>query len=136
MLNYLANAEVAAGLEEIGQLLEAAGDSEYRVAAYRNAALGVRRQKGSLAGIYEREGAAGLRKVPGVGDSLSRTIGQMFRRGSSRLLERLRREHAQRDPLTTLPSIGPRLAQRIRAALQVDSLEDLQRAAIPSLNGD
>lgn len=129
MLSYLSNAEVAAMLEEIAKLLEARGDTSYRVSAYRNAALTARRHGHSLAGIYEREGAAGLEQLPGIGDSLARTTGEIFRRGRSRLLDRLRREQQDRDPLTTLPSIGPRLAERIRSQLGVGSLEDLQRAA-------
>jgi DNA polymerase (family 10) len=129
MLSYLSNAEVASMLEEIARLLDERGESPYRVSAYRNAALTARRQTDSLAGIYERDGAVGLERLEGIGDSLSGTIGEMFRRGRSRRLDRLRREQTQRDPMTTLPSIGPRLAQRIRGELGIDSLEELQRAA-------
>lgn len=129
MVNYLANPEIACLLDEIARLREQRGDTPYRVSAYRNAALRVRRHTASLAGIFERAGLAGLRELPGIGDSLARTIGEMIRRGRSRQLDRLRREQEELDPLTTLPSIGPRLAARIREALGIGSLEELQRAA-------
>jgi hypothetical protein len=126
---YLSNREVASMLEEIAGLLELQGANPFRVTAYRNAALTVRGWKRSLAGIFETEGKAGLEQLPDIGDSLAKKIGEMLRHGRSRALERLRRRQQQGDLLTTLPAVGPRLAERIRGALGAASLEDLFRAA-------
>ncbi len=126
---YLSNREVASNLEEIARLLELQGANPYRVAAYRNASVTARRWKRPLAAIFEVEGAKGLEELPGIGDSLARKIGDMLRHGRSRILERLRRRQQHDDLLTTLPTVGPRLAERIRGSLGMTSLEALFQAA-------
>jgi hypothetical protein len=125
----LSNSEVAKLLDEIGKLLRLRGASPFRVAAYHKAAATVRAAKEPLAGVFEREGFRGLEQLPRVGESLAKKIGEMFRLGKSRSLERLRRKQAAGDLLITLPSIGPRLADRIRGTLGGDSLEEVFVAA-------
>jgi DNA polymerase (family X) len=129
MLAYLSNSEVAQMLEEIAGLLQRRGDNPYRVAAYRRAAVLIRRSQQSLAGIFERDGLPGLEQLPGIGTSLARKIGDMLRNGESRVLERLRLKHAREDLLVTLPTVGKRLAERIRSTLGADSLEEVLAAA-------
>jgi len=129
MLAYLSNSEVAQMLDEIAGLLQLRGDNPYRVAAYRRAAVSIRRSKESLAGIFERDGLPGLERMPGIGTSLARKIGQMLRNGELKALERLRRKHAREDLLVTIPMVGKRLAERIRSNLGADSLEEVLAAA-------
>ena len=124
----ISNAKIAAYLDEIARLRQLRGESSFRVAAYRNAAITVRNCKRSLAEIYQQEGQRGLRQLPAVGTSLARRIAEMVRTGRSRLLETL--SHPQPDDLlATLPNVGPRLAGRIQQSLGTDSLEELLRAA-------
>lgn len=123
------NCQVAAALQEIGELLELRAANPYRVAAYRNAAALVRRVKRPLAEIYQVDGREGLERLPGIGESLGRRIGELLASGHSKLLARLRRKHVAADPLTSLPGVGPRLAQRIRGSLGSDSLDELFVAA-------
>jgi hypothetical protein len=124
----VSNAKIGAYLDEIARLRQLHGDSSFRVAAYRNAAITVRNCQRSVAEIYEQDGQRGLRQLPAVGTSLARRIAEIVRSGRSRLLERL--SHQKRaDLLATLPSVGPRLAGRIQATLGTDSLEELLRAA-------
>jgi hypothetical protein len=127
-LVQLSNVEVADMLDEIGRLLRLRGASPFRVAAYHRAARFVRTAGRPLAELFEREGIRGLRLLPGIGRSLSRKIGEMFRRGRSRSLERLRRQGAG-DLLTTLPAVGAKLASRIRSTLGDGSLEEVFAAA-------
>ncbi len=129
MLAYLSNSEVAQMLDEIAGLLQLRGDNPYRVAAYRRASLSIRRSTQSLAGIFERDGLPGLEQMPGIGTSLARKIGDMLRNGESKALERLRRRHAREDILVTLPTVGKKLAERIRSSLGADSLEEVLAAA-------
>ncbi len=124
----ISNAQIAALLEEIARLRQLRGDSPFRVAAYRNAAVTVRGAKRSLAEIVQREGPAGLRRLRGVGPSLSRRIAEIVRLGRSRLLDRLHHQEPAKL-LATLPNVGPRLADRISESLGTDSLEELLRAA-------
>ena len=126
---YVSNQQVADQLEEIATLLHQRGANPFRAAAYRKAARTLRRSKQPLGEILDHDGSRGLRKLPGVGDSLSKKIAEILASGRSKSLERVRRKHTLEDLLTTLPSVGPRLAGRIQGKLGVESLEDLLAAA-------
>ncbi len=125
----VSNLEVANVLLEIARLLRLRGASPFRVGAYRRAAAFIRAAKEPLAEVFRRDGNRGLEQLPGIGTSLARKIAELLRRGESRALERLRHRHETGDLLTTLPTIGPRLASRIRGTLGVHSLEELLAAA-------
>ncbi len=123
------NWEVAEVLDEIARLLRLRGADPFRVAAYRRAGLTVRNWPQPLSEIFAREGVKGLLRLPGIGNSLAKKIAELLRRGKSRSLDRLRQKHSTTDLLTTLPSVGKRLADRIRSDLGVNSLEELFEAA-------
>ena len=124
----MSNVQIAALLEEIARLRQLRGDSPFRVAAYRNAAVSVRGAKQPVAELVERDGAAGLRRLSGVGPSISRRIAEIVKLGRSRLLDRLH-DQTPANLLATLPNVGPRLADRIQESLGTASLEELLRAA-------
>ncbi len=129
MVTYLSNAEIALALDEMAELLKLRGDNPYRVAAYRRAALAIRRSGQSLAGVFERDGVRGLEQMPAIGTSLARKIAEMLRHGESKALKRLRGKHEREDLLITLPTVGKQLAGRIRSSLGSASLEEILAAA-------
>lgn len=122
------NGQLAEVLDEISQRLRRQAANPFRVAAYRAAAERVREWREPLAGLYRREGVAGLESLSGVGKSIARKLAELIRRGRLQSLERLRRKQAA-DSLTSLPMIGPLLADRIRDKLGIDSLEEVYEAA-------
>ncbi|MEX2114455.1 MAG: helix-hairpin-helix domain-containing protein [Pirellulales bacterium] len=124
----LSNRQIANLLDEIAHWRQLRGDNPFRVAAYRRAAVSVRNCDQPLAVIFARDGLAGLRQLPGVGASLGRRLSEIVRTGHSRLLDRLK-SAGPTDLLTTLPNVGPRLAQRIESSLGTSSLDELLRAA-------
>jgi hypothetical protein len=79
--------------------------------------------------ILQDEGLEGLRRLPGIGQSLAHAIEQMIHTGRVALLERLRGENAPERIFTSLPNIGPELARRIHEHLNIESLVELQAAA-------
>ncbi|HXT59400.1 MAG TPA: helix-hairpin-helix domain-containing protein [Pirellulales bacterium] len=123
------NAEVALALEEAATLLESQAQSRFRVAAYRLAARRIERLKRPAQEIFAEHGLEGLKSLPGIGNSLARSIAELLTKGRWRRLERWRRERQRSDALTSLPGIGAKLAERIRAALGAATLEDLEQAA-------
>ncbi|MHC5003380.1 MAG: hypothetical protein ACYTJ0_09670, partial [Planctomycetota bacterium] len=66
------NTTIAAALEEVADLLEAQGANPFRVRAYRQAAVTVRRLDEPVHAIVRREGADALQRLPGIGSSLAR----------------------------------------------------------------
>lgn len=125
----LPNATVARKLEEVAWLLEEQGSNPYRVQAYRQAADMLRRLHQSVADIVECEGVEGLRRLPGIGESLARSIRELVLTGRLPILDRLRGETDAVALLTSVPGIGPVLAERLHHDLSIDSLEELEVAA-------
>lgn len=123
------NADVAARLEEVANILEAQEANPYRVNAYRRAAAVVRHQERPLTEIVEQQGIAGLDALPGIGESLSRTIYQLVKTGTLPMLERLRGESDPVEMLASVPGIGKKLAERLYDDLGIHSLEELEAAA-------
>src|SRR5512145_2769920 len=84
------NARCADRLREAADLLEAQGANPFRVSAYRRAADTVRDLPEDLATLIEREGAAGLEALPGIGRGIASALLEMTRSGRWMQLERLR----------------------------------------------
>jgi hypothetical protein len=123
------NADIATRLEEVADVLEAQHANPYRVQAYRRAAMTMRNCGRPVSDIVGKEGVEGLQELPGIGESLSRTIHQLFTTGRLPMLERLRGESDPVGLLTSVPGIGRRLAERLHADLGIASLEELEAAA-------
>ena len=86
------NTQIASVLREIGDCLQERGETPFRVAAYRRAACMLARQPRSVTQLWSEQGEAGLRRLPGIGQSLARTIGRLLRtihdRGRVTILDR------------------------------------------------
>jgi hypothetical protein len=126
----LANEDIAACLEELADMLEAQGANSFRVRAYRTAAQNLRALPRSVSEILHTEGVAGLLALPGIGYSLCRSIEKLCHTGRLPLLERLRGETGPEHLFMTLPGIGLEFACRIHEQLGVESLPELEAAAI------
>ena len=122
------NQTIAEQLDRIAELLEAQNANPYRVRAYREAAQTLRTLAEPAHVILAREGLAGLRTLPTIGESLSRSIEQLIHTGKINLLEQLRGETNPERVLATVPGIGPKLAARIHETLGIETLADLEAA--------
>ncbi|HJY82337.1 MAG TPA: helix-hairpin-helix domain-containing protein, partial [Candidatus Binatia bacterium] len=123
------NTEIARRLEEVAWLLNEQGANPYRVQAYRHAADILRRLDRSVTEILQQEGAEGLRRLPGIGESLARSIREVVLTGKLPILVRLRGETDPVSLLASVPGIGPVLADRLHHDLGIDTLEELEAAA-------
>lgn len=124
----LTNQEIAARLDELADLLEAQGANQFRVRAYRVAAGKLRGWPCPVREILVDAGLAGLLELPGIGDSLARSIEKLCSTGRLPLLQRLRGESGPEHLLMTLPGIGPEFAARIHEQLGIESLVELEAA--------
>ena len=123
----LGNEEAARRLEQAARTLEEQEANVYRVRAYRTAAGTVRALARPVAELLKERGRAALTELAGIGDRLAASLEQLVLTGHIQHLEGLgvRAE----DLIATVPGVGPGLARRIHAALGVETLEDLERAA-------
>ena len=123
------NQRVARRLEEVAVLLAEQGANPFRVEAYRGGAEVVRRLREPVSSLLAREGIAGLRALPGIGESLARSVRELTLTGRLPMLDRLRGEADPVALLATVPGIGRGTAERLHHDLGLDSLEDLEAAA-------
>jgi len=121
------NTEIAAALDELGDLYELDGAVIHRIVAYRNAAKAVRDAPVSVAALA-RQGRA--TELAGVGAIIQEKVLALADEGAIPTLVKLR---AKFPPglvaLTRLPGLGPKRARRLYEELGIDSAESL-RAAI------
>jgi hypothetical protein len=123
------NAEFAARLDEVAQVLEEHGANPFRVNAYRRAANVLRGLSEPVSDIANQRGLEGLDALPGIGASLARTIRELVRTGRVPMLDRLRGESDPTELLMSVPGIGRVTAERLHHDLAIDTLEDLEAAA-------
>jgi DNA polymerase/3'-5' exonuclease PolX len=107
------NTEIARRLEEVAWLLNEQGANPYRVQAYRHAAETLRRLDRPVIEILQREGAEGLHRLPGIGESLARSICELVLTGRLPILDRLRGETGPVSLLASAPGIGMVLTERL-----------------------
>jgi DNA polymerase (family 10) len=121
------NSELAAALDELGDLYELDGAIIHRIVAYRNAAKAIRDAPVSVTALA-REGRA--TELPGIGATIQEKVLALADDGAIPAAVRLR---AKFPPglleLTHLPGLGPKRARRLFEELSINSLDALEQAA-------
>jgi DNA polymerase (family 10) len=121
------NGEIARILFQIASILDMIEGNEYRVRAYRRAALGVLLMRRSLAECIVNGDELPL---PGVGDRIKGRLYDLVNTGHMGVHEALLEELGA--PLTALlavEGIGPKTAVTLIRELQIESLAELAEAA-------
>ena len=122
------NADIARVFGEIADLLEIEQANPFRIRAYRNAARIVEGLQLDLAARLA--GGGELPKLPGIGADLGAKIREVAASGTCALLEKLKRElPAGIADLLHVPGLGPKRVQRLYQELDVQTPEQLYRAA-------
>jgi DNA polymerase (family 10) len=122
------NADIARVFGEIADLLEIQQANPFRIRAYRNASRVVDGLQFDLAARLAEGGE--LPKLPGIGADLAAKIREIAAGGTCALFERLK--HELPTGITNLlhvPGLGPKRVQRLYRDLDVQTLEQLYRAA-------
>jgi DNA polymerase (family X) len=122
------NADAAAIFGEIADLLEIQGANPFRVRAYRNAARNVAELSRDLRLMVEK--GEDLTELPGIGADLGAKIQEIVTTGKCALLERLRRQLPPTiTDLLKIPGLGPKRVKTLYQDLDVQTTEQLYRAA-------
>ncbi len=123
----LTNPQIAAAMEELGDLYELDGVDHFRVNSYRNAARSIRDATQSVAALV-REGKA--TELKGVGKTLDEKLRALLETGDIPAAIKLREKiPVGLVSVMHLPGFGPKRARRLYDELGVDSLEALKAAA-------
>lgn len=122
------NADIAAIFEEIADLLEIEGANPFRIRAYRNAARTLSELPQDAHVLLEK--GDDLTRLPGIGDDLAAKIAEIVATGSCSLLQRLRKELPPAiTELLHIPGLGPKRVKALYHDLDVQTVEQLYRAA-------
>jgi DNA polymerase (family 10) len=121
------NAEVAAVLYEIADLLELQGVA-FKPQAYRRAARNIE-QLGVPLSKVAAEG--GLEELPGVGEALAKKIEELLSTGELAYLEKLRSEVPEGlVQMLDVPDVGPKTAMLLHKELGISSIAQLKEAVL------
>jgi DNA polymerase (family 10) len=121
------NAQIAAALDELGDLYELDGAVQYRVLAYRTAARTVREASVSVEQLV-RDGR--VTELAGIGKTLEEKLRVLIDTGDMKQSEKLRAQFPSGlIAMMHLPGFGPKRARRLYDELGIDSLEKLREAA-------
>lgn len=121
------NSQIAAALDELGDLYELDGAIVHRVVAYRNAAKAVRDASTSVAALTR---AGRVTELPGIGATLETKLQALIEQGDIPQAVALReRFPAGLLEMTRVPGLGPKRARRLYEEMGIDSLEALASAA-------
>ena len=123
------NAEIAALLDRVADLLAAQHATGFRVRAYRRGAQSCREEPRALRAILEADGEAGLVALPQIGKSLAASITEILHTGGLPLLDRLEGAVGPEGLFATVAGVGAELAHRIHEQLHLETLEELELAA-------
>jgi DNA polymerase (family 10) len=119
------NADIAVIFEEIANLLEIQGANPFRVRAYHNAARTVA-ELSQEASQLVAQGA----HLPGIGPDLAGKIAEIAATGHCSLLDSLQRELPPAvTELLKIPGLGPKRVKALYHDLDVQTVEQLYRAA-------
>jgi DNA polymerase (family 10) len=121
------NEDIARVFGEIADLLELGDENTYRVIAYRNA----ERELSSTGYDIPALLAAGepLPRMPGIGPELSAKIREICETGTSKTLEKLRKDYPPGIlDLLRLAGVGPKRVRLFYGKLGIGSLDELERA--------
>jgi putative hydrolase len=123
------NHAAAEQLRQCALLLEQQDANPFRVNAYRRAAQTLETLPTDARTIVRERGRDGLTELPFIGVGMAQAIVEIAKTGRLSRLDRLRGEADPEALLRAVPGIGPTLARRIHATLDVDTLEALEAAA-------
>ena len=121
------NEQVAAVLEEIGDLSDLKGENPFRAVTFRAVARAIRDLREPLRTLMEQKR---LGEIPKVGPAVQEIIEQLLTTGTAKRYEDLK---AAVPPgllaLLGVPGVGPATARVIYDNLKITSLEELEDAA-------
>jgi DNA polymerase (family 10) len=121
------NKQLADTFTLIANLLEIKGEIIYKTLAYRKASESLM-SLGRDASEYWKEGK--LEEIPGVGKAISEKIDELLSTGKLEFLEKLKKEvpESLADWLQ-VPGLGPKKIALIWKTLNINSMEQLEKAA-------
>ncbi|NPV61117.1 MAG: DNA polymerase/3'-5' exonuclease PolX [Methanotrichaceae archaeon] len=121
------NREVAGVLYQISELLELHAENRFKVIAYSRAARSIESQKEDIE-VVCREGR--LDAIPGVGKAIAQKVEEYLKTGKIQVhQDLLQNTPAGLAELLQISGLGPKTIFMLHEKLEVNNLDDLEKAA-------
>ncbi len=122
------NSEIAKILRHMAVFYEMQ-DAPFKPRAYEKAAQAIADFDEQMTDVYRRDGAAGFRKIPGVGPGIGEHLDELVNTGRLKKYEALRKKFPiNLDELGNLQGVGPKTLKALYQKLKVKNLRDLGHA--------
>jgi DNA polymerase (family 10) len=122
------NQEIAKIFYEIAYFLEMEG-VKFKPYAYEKAALTLEGLEKDVEEIYKKEGFEGLRKIPGVGESIAKKIEEYLKTGKIQYYEDYKKKYPiNLDELMGIEGLGPKRMKVLYEKLGIKNLKELEEA--------
>ncbi len=126
----MTNAEVAAILDEIADLLDISGADSFRVRSYWRAAESVGSWAEEIEDVYHEQGLNGLQALPGVGKSTAQKLEELLTTGQISYHQELLAQFPDGIlELLRVPGLGPRTVSVLYSELEIADIDELEEAA-------
>jgi len=123
------NQEIAKIFFEIAYFLEME-DVKFKPFAYEKAALTLEGLQKDVEEIYKKEGFEGLRKIPGVGESIAKKIEEYLKTGKIQYYEDYKKKYPiNLEELMGIEGLGPKRVKVLYEKLGIKNLKELEEAA-------
>jgi len=123
------NFQLARIFRELAAFLEME-DVPFKPFAYEKAAFALETMSEDIADIYQREGINGLKKIPGVGESIAEKIEEYLKTGKIKYyLDYKKKYPVDILELIEVEGVGPKMVQVLWKHLKIKNLKELERAA-------
>ncbi len=124
----MTNAEIAARLEQVADLLEFQGANPFRIRAYRNGARAIHDLAEPVEAIVHDEDRK-LTDVQGIGKDLAQKVADLVETGTLAILDELLEEIPESVlALLRVPGLGPKKAAALYQQLGINTLDQLRVA--------
>lgn len=121
------NSEVAAVLEQLGELLEITGEEVFKVRAYQRAAQAIDGLREPVESAVKEDR---LTDIPGVGEKIAEKVKDIIETGTCKLYDELKAKvPAGVVEMLQIPGLGPKKAGAFYRELGITSIEALEKAA-------
>ncbi|MBI2626356.1 MAG: DNA polymerase/3'-5' exonuclease PolX [Candidatus Nealsonbacteria bacterium] len=123
------NQEIAKIFYEIADYLEM-DEVPFKPYAYQRAAIGLESIEEGVEDIYKRGGIGALKEIPGVGESIARSIEEYLKTGRIKYYEQFKKRlPINLQELISVEGMGPKKARILYQKLGIRNLKDLEKAA-------
>lgn len=123
------NQEIAKIFYEIANYLEM-DEVAFKPYAYQRAAISLESMEESVEDVYKKGGIKALEEIPGVGESIAKSIEEYLKTGKVKYYEQFKKRlPINLEELISVEGMGPRKARILYRKLGIKNLKDLEKAA-------